>query len=259
MFRLTQSLTLRAQRYSLHLMSDFPEWLPTRVHLCVVTLRSGKIIGKIEKNYTPHLYNSCKIGISCSRGCDLIALTPTLTRHSRCRQTQTITIDFLSGDQSSSPLAATKRSVNVKRLSGDLLRGTFKGLSSSPCSKSSSEATIQVNRYLINVCSKVQDLKEPPLRRHRSFCRIQRIGFFEKAARRLITIYRDEPAYWNTSELLKAFCMRVHVCMCACVSYSDAECFREWLIISVTRRSFAQTCDNGSDERFCSRDSDEKI
>ncbi|TGZ32468.1 Uncharacterized protein DBV15_11095, partial [Temnothorax longispinosus] len=45
---------------------------------------------------------------------------------------------------------------------------SFKGLSSSPCSKSSSETIqppIQVNRYLMNVCSKVQNLKEPPSRR----------------------------------------------------------------------------------------------
>lgn len=56
----------------------------------------------------------------------------------------------------------------------------------------------------MNVCSKVQDLKEPPPRGRQSFCRIQGIGFFEKA-RRLITIYRDEPSYRNTSELLKAF------------------------------------------------------
>lgn len=33
----------------------------------------------------------------------------------------------------------------------------------------------------MNVCSKVQDFKEPALRKRQSFCRIQRIGFFEKA------------------------------------------------------------------------------
>lgn len=66
----------------------------------------------------------------------------------------------------------------------------------------------------MNVCSKVQDLKEPPPRERQSFCRIQRIGFFEKATRRLITIYRDEPSHWNTSELLKAFCVCVCICVC---------------------------------------------
>lgn len=74
----------------------------------------------------------------------------------------------------------------------------------------------------MNVCSKVQDLKEPSSRRRRSFCRIQRIVFFEKAARRLITIYRDEPSYWNTSELLKASSMCMYVFMNVCV-----ECFRK--------------------------------
>lgn len=42
------------------------------------------------------------------------------------------------------------------------------------------------------------------------FATFSKIGFFEEAARRLITIYRDEPAYRNTSELLKAH----YVCLC---------------------------------------------
>lgn len=74
----------------------------------------------------------------------------------------------------------------------------------------------------MNVCSKVQDFKEPALRKRQSFCRIQRIGFFEKAARRLITIYRDEPSYSNTSELLKAFQVCVYVCMYAVASSAFA-------------------------------------
>lgn len=78
-------------------------------------------------------------------------------------------------------------------------------------SKSSSEATIQVKRYLMNVCSKVQNLKERFRRDIKVFVVFSDSISFEEA--RLITIYRDEPDYWNISELLKAF----HVCLCMCV------------------------------------------
>lgn len=65
----------------------------------------------------------------------------------------------------------------------------------------------------MNVCSKVQYLKEPQ-RDDKVFVAFSEFGFFEKAARRLITIYRDEPSYRNTSELLKALYMCVYMYVC---------------------------------------------
>lgn len=127
--RFTQSLALRRQGRSLRLIFQIfrnnraPARVYTYIRLCnvSVTLRSGKII-VIEKNYTPHLYNSCEIGIPCGKDCDLIAFDASANPAStRCRQTQTITIDFLSGDQSSSPLTSHEAKRHVKGLAGDLL------------------------------------------------------------------------------------------------------------------------------------------
>jgi len=74
--------------------------------------------------------------------------------------------------------------------------------------------------------------------------------FFEKVARRLITIYHDEPSYPNTSELLKAFCVCVWACVSVhvCARAYGVKCFCKWLIISDTKKFYLD--DNESDESF---------
>lgn len=64
--------------------------------------------------------------------------------------------------------------------------------------------------------------------------------------RRLITIYRDEPNYWNTSKLWKAF----HVCICMCMWVLDV-CVYMYIVLwrRVLSRMINYICDT---KKFCS-------
>jgi len=59
-------------------------------------------------------YLKIKMEISCNRRYTILPRWYHVNPLHPCQQTQTLTIDFLSGDQSSSPLATTKRSITLK-------------------------------------------------------------------------------------------------------------------------------------------------
>lgn len=112
------------------------------------------------------------------------------------------------------------------------------------CSKSSSEATIQVKRYLMNVCSKVQNLKERFRGDIKSFCRIQRFDFFWESS-----INNDLSRWARLLEyigIIKSLSrVSVHVCVCVYLSVYMYFVLWRWVL----SRMINYICDM---KKFCS-------